>query len=91
MEDKFSKFFPNDYNQYSGLEHLDKVFRQESLRNAQRAIRQKDRSLIKPFLMISRDLFPTEGITKAIQLIENNAPSDDEIKNAIQQGINELQ
>ncbi len=91
LEDKFSKFFPNDYNQYSGLEHLDKVFRQESLRNAQRAIRQKDRSLIKPFLMISRDLFSTEGITKAIQLIENNAPTDEEIKNAIQQGINELQ
>ncbi len=91
MEGKYAKFFPNDYNKCSEFDYLDKVFRQESLRNAQRAARQKDRALIKPFLMISRDFYPSDGITKAIQLIEGNSASDMEIKQAIEQGIKELQ
>lgn len=91
LEEKFAKFFPNDYNKCSEFDYLDQVFKQESLRNAQRALRQKDRALIKPFLMISRDFYPVNGITKAIQLIEGNSTSDTEIKQAIEQGIKELQ
>lgn len=91
LEEKYVRFFPNDYNKSSEFDYLDKVFRQESLRNALRAARQKDHALIKPFLMISRDFYPSDGIDKAIQLIENNTLSDDEIKQAIEQGIKELQ
>jgi serine/threonine protein kinase len=90
LEEKFSKFFPDDYNKYSEFEDLNMVFKRESLRNAQRAERQKDRALVKPFLQISNDFYPTDGFTKAIELIENNLSSDEEIKNAIKQGINEL-
>jgi serine/threonine protein kinase len=90
LEEKFSKFFPDDYNKYSEFEDLNMVFKRESLRNAQRAERQKDRALVKPFLQISNDFYPTDGFTKAIELIEKKSSSDEDIKNAIEQGINEL-
>ncbi len=90
LEERFSKFLPNDYNKYSEFENLDMVFKNESLKNAQRAIRQNDRALIKPFLQIANDFYHSNGIEKAIQLTENGSSSDMEIKNAIEQGINEL-
>lgn len=90
LENKYNSVMPEEYNKYSDFEYLDGILKLESLKNAKRASEQKDRSLMKSYLLMSREFYTTSSIQKAIDMIENNS-SESAIRDVIKQGIFELQ
>lgn len=91
MEKSFSKYLPDEYNKSSDFDFLSALLKNESIKCAQRAKNQKDKYMMKSYLLMSKEFYANDEISRALDMVEDKNFSVTDIKKVIDSGITQLQ